>query len=598
MTPYIFLLLIPPIISAVIAVVAWRRRSVPGARALAWLMTAATVWAVAYVLELFSGDVAGKLLWNRVVYVGYAATPLAWIVFALDYTGRGSWLTRRNLALLAIVPVLTVVLVWTNSSHSLFYSSPSLIPSGPFVTLHLNREPLFWVSLAYSYGMLVLGTLLILQVFLTASPWYRSQTGVVLASTLVPGIGSAPYLLDVTRINLTPSSICLGGLLILWGVVRMSLLDLTPVAREAVVQSIDDGMVVLDAQHRVVDLNPAAERILGCPAKQAIGKPAADLVPQWYKLAACGEKATEGHLEISLPGEGAQAERFYDVRFSRQRGPRAEAACCLLVWRDITRHRQVEEALRRSNAELQARNEELDAFAHTVAHDLKDSLAFFVSAAHLLITDHTTMTDKELEGWLGSIQGKGLKMCHVTDSLLMLATVHKSQIPVGPVEMATIVAEACQRLAPTIEEYRAEMVMPSSWPTAAGYGPWLEEVWLNLIDNAIKYGGHPPRIEMGYSPPDPDGTGLIGFWVRDNGPGLTPEQQARLFEPLAELPRVRGIGHGLGLSIVRRIVEKLGGQVTVECESAPGHGAVFCFTLPEASSEDDAASPAPRAPQS
>jgi len=397
------------------------------------------------------------------------------------------------------------------------------------------------------------------------------------------------FLTDVTRINLTPFAFSLTGLAILWGMLRMSLLDLTPVTREAAVQAMDDGIMMLDAQHRVVDLNPAAARIVGRPAKQAIGKPAAELVPHWPELAACGEKATEGHLEVSLPAEGEQAQRFYDVRFSRQPSPQAKGGCCLLVWRDITNRREVEEALRQSNAELKARNEELDAFAHTVAHDLKDSLAFFVSAADLLVTEHSAMTDKELEGWLKSMQGKGMKMCRVTDSLLLLATVHRSQIPVGPVEMAEIVAEACQRLAPTIEAYQAEMVMPSSWPAAVGYGPWLEEVWLNLIDNAIKHGGRPPRVELGYSSLDPDRTALVKFWVRDNGQGLTAQEQARLFEPLAELPRVRGMGYGLGLSIVRRIVEKLGGQVTVECESAPGQGAVFCFTLPEADSDDDSA---------
>ena len=582
MTPYILPFFVPPTISAVIAVVAWRRRSVPGAHSLAWLMAAAAVWALAYVLELQSADLPDKLFWNRVVYLGIAVTPLAWIVFALDYTGRGSWLTRRNLALLAAVPVLTVVMVWTNNSHSLYYSNPSLIPSGPFVTLHLNWGPFFWVALAYSYGMLVLGTLLVLRVFLTALPWYRRQTGVVLAGTLAPWIANALYLLDVTRVNLTPFTFSLSGLLILWGVVRMALLDLTPVAREAVVHAMDDGIVMLDAQQRIVDLNPSAERIVGCPAKQAIGRPAAELVPHWPELAACGEKATEGHLEVLIPGEGKQAQRFYDIQFSRLYGPQAKAACCLLVWRDITRRRQVEEALRQSNAELQARNEELDAFAHTVAHDLKDSLAYLVSAADLVATEHTTMTDEELEVWLASIQGKGLMMCHVTDSLLLLATVRKGQVPVGPVEMGGVVAEACQRLTPTIEEYRAEMVMPSAWPAAVGYGPWLEEVWLNLIDNAIKHGGRPPRVEMGYLPPDADEAASISFWVRDNGPGLTCEQVARLFEPLAELPRVRGMGYGLGLSIVRRIVEKLGGQVTVECEDAPGHGAVFFFTLPRA----------------
>jgi len=123
---------------------------------------------------------------------------------------------------------------------------------------------------------------------------------------------------------------------------------------------------------------------------------------------------------------------------------------------------------------------------------------------------------------------------------------------------------------------------------ALGYMPWVEEIWVNYLSNAIKYGGRPPRLELGADPlPNPPpqageglGGGMIRFWVRDHGAGLTPEDQARLFTPFTRLDQVRVKGHGLGLSIVRRIVEKLGGQVGVE--SQVGQGSTFSFTLPGA----------------
>jgi two-component system sensor histidine kinase/response regulator len=100
-------------------------------------------------------------------------------------------------------------------------------------------------------------------------------------------------------------------------------------------------------------------------------------------------------------------------------------------------------------------------------------------------------------------------------------------------------------------------------------------VWANYISNAIKYGGRPPHIELGATAQD---DGMVRFWVRDNGAGLTPEEQTRLFIPFTRLDQVQVKGHGLGLSIVRRIVGKLGGQVGVE--SQVGQGSVFSFTLP------------------
>ncbi|MCL4294131.1 MAG: ATP-binding protein [Anaerolineae bacterium] len=118
--------------------------------------------------------------------------------------------------------------------------------------------------------------------------------------------------------------------------------------------------------------------------------------------------------------------------------------------------------------------------------------------------------------------------------------------------------------------------MPSIWPVALGYSPWIEEVWLNYLSNAITYGGQPPHLELGATE---RGDGLVSFWVRNNGPGLTPEEQAKLFTPFTRLNQVQTQGHGLGLSIARRIVEKLEGEVSVE--SKPGQGSVFSFTLPK-----------------
>jgi two-component system sensor histidine kinase/response regulator len=137
------------------------------------------------------------------------------------------------------------------------------------------------------------------------------------------------------------------------------------------------------------------------------------------------------------------------------------------------------------------------------------------------------------------------------------------------------VREALQRLTHVIEKHEVEVVVPKTWPVAVGYAPWIEEVWVNYLDNAIKYGGRPPRVELGAQElPD----GKVRFWVRDNGPGLLPEEQGRLFRPFTRLDQAHTKGHGLGLSIVRRIVEKLDGEVGVESED--GEGSVFSFTLP------------------
>jgi signal transduction histidine kinase len=173
------------------------------------------------------------------------------------------------------------------------------------------------------------------------------------------------------------------------------------------------------------------------------------------------------------------------------------------------------------------------------------------------------------------IAQSGHKINRIIDELLLLAVVRKlDEVEMEPLDMASVVAESRRRLAYMIDESQAKVALPDAWPVASGYGPWVEEVWANYLSNAIKYGGQPPHVEFGATE-QADGT--VRFWVRDNGPGLTPEEQDRLFTPFTRLDQVRAKGHGLGLSIVRRIVEKLGGQVGVESEI--GRGSKFYFTL-------------------
>jgi len=251
--------------------------------------------------------------------------------------------------------------------------------------------------------------------------------------------------------------------------------------------------------------------------------------------------------------------------------------------------RQADEALRQYATELKARNEELDAFAHTVAHDLKNPLNNVINSAELLTQGDATLLDETRQECLQTIVRSALKMGNIIDELLLLAGVRRTEVVTEPLDMAGIVAEARLRLVHLIGDTQADIILQdaSAWPVARGYGPWVEEVWVNYLSNALKYGGQPPRVELGADPLSipltsggEEGRDMVRFWVRDNGQGVTPEDQARLFTPFTRLDQARAKGHGLGLSIVRRIVEKLGGQVGVGSDGVPGQGSTFFFTLP------------------
>lgn len=232
------------------------------------------------------------------------------------------------------------------------------------------------------------------------------------------------------------------------------------------------------------------------------------------------------------------------------------------------------DSLRQQNLDLQERVEELDTFAHTVAHDLKGSFGALICFAATLKEDYDRLSAEQRQKCLDNLVNTAYKLNNVVDELLLLAEMREADVVLNPLYMAPIVTAAQHRLDSMIEDSKAEIVLPATWPTVQGYAAWVEEVWVNYLSNAIKYGGRPPRMELG-ADLRPDG--MVRFWLRDNGQGLTLDQQVHLFKPFTRLDRVRADGHGLGLSVVQHIVNKLGGRVGVE--SVLGKGSVFSFTL-------------------
>jgi two-component system, sensor histidine kinase and response regulator len=235
--------------------------------------------------------------------------------------------------------------------------------------------------------------------------------------------------------------------------------------------------------------------------------------------------------------------------------------------------RKLQRALEENNRELQYQNQELESFAHTVAHDLKNPINVIVNYTEMLLEDFQ-LEEQAIE-CVDNIGLASRKMTDIINSLLLLASSRKQAVEMKLIDMNITIEEVRQRLAHMSSEFQAEIIQPDNWHQAIGYAAWIEEVWTNYFTNALKYGGRPPKVELGSTDL---GNGYIKFWVKDNGNGLSPEEQQHLFVPFTRISQVRVEGHGLGLSIVQRIVERCGGQVGVE--SQKGTGSTFFFTLP------------------
>lgn len=231
--------------------------------------------------------------------------------------------------------------------------------------------------------------------------------------------------------------------------------------------------------------------------------------------------------------------------------------------------------IHRLQQQLAAQNAELNAFAHTVAHDLKSPLAVVLGYTGLLMEDLSASMPAEALKFLEKVDEGTRKAAKIVDELLLLAGIGEQTVTLTAVDNHLIVLAAIGCLHLKIQEYNAKITYADAWPLAQGYEPWLEEVWANYISNALKYGGRPPQITLGATPLK---NGMIQFWVQDNGPGVAAADQGKLFAEFSRIDTERAHGHGLGLSIVKRIVQRLGGEVGLESEV--GEGSKFYFTLP------------------
>ncbi len=333
----------------VIAFFAWRRRGTPGAAALAFLMVAGVVWGLAYALSLSSATPPAKYFWDDIKYLGIVAVPSAWLAFALGYTGRGCWLTPRKLLLLAIEPLATLLLIFTNEAHGLFWISRNLTTIEP-----VSWGPWFWIHTAYSYLLVLVGTVFLIRALVSSATLYRGQRVALLVGALVLWLGNAANisgLIPAGYPDPAPFAFVVTGVAFLWALLRYGLLDIVPVARSAVIDGMRDGMIVLDTRDRIVELNPAAQLLLGRPASKAVGRHVSQVMPGWVAMLERHRDAEEGHEEATVLGD-EPAPRTHEFTFSALRDRSGQSTGRLILVRDITERKRAEEELRHSEYEL------------------------------------------------------------------------------------------------------------------------------------------------------------------------------------------------------------------------------------------------------
>lgn len=331
-----------------------RKRNAPGSTTLRALLVVMSMWSATAAAIYIQDGFAGKVFWLNVMVVPVAIAPILFMTFILKFSGSPVWVTRRALTLLYTFSIVFILLQWTNSYHHLVLSSVQLVEQDGFSALKIQRGPVYFVNLAIAYGTVTMGILTLVREALRASHLYRNQYRLLLLGCIVPLAFSIYSQLDYNALgNLDTSPISFGitGVIFAFTTLRTHFMDLIPVARSHLIENMGDGVLVLDAQNRIADLNPAMEVLLAEQPQQLLGKCAFETFGGWVEKTSAIFGDFELKTEVRLPSMPSQ---ILDLRMTPLYDKNDLINGRLLVFRDITERKEVEKRLRDANFRLKS----------------------------------------------------------------------------------------------------------------------------------------------------------------------------------------------------------------------------------------------------
>jgi PAS domain S-box-containing protein len=588
-------------IALVLALLTWDRTVVARARTFSVMMFGEALWSWGEALELLTVELPLKVLWYDVRVVGAMATILGLLAFVLVFTGRESWLASRRFLFVVAPAVVFTLIAWTNPWHHSFWGRIWNAQIGQnWVAMH-QYGPSFWIAFAYSYSLVAVSTGLLAQAVIRSTGIFRDQAAIMLFGVLLPWIVNFIDMAQVfgfIHVDTVAISFAVTGLAFLPGVFRYRLLDLTPAAWAAVIEGMNDPVVVIDPWGRICDWNPAARNLAGQPRGELRGIEATRAFGHWPALAErLGRLTEEGEGTFEIDGPDPAEPTWFDSRASRL-GEKSRHCGWVLVLRDITPHKRAEldrlKALEEeaARAEAESSSQAKDRFLASVSHELRTPLNPILAAVTALLED--PVISPSLRSALEMIQRNAHLEARLIDDLLDFARIGRGKLAlqretVDAHELINHVARICQ------DDLRSAQVQLDMYLAARRHlldadPVRIQQVLWNLVKNAIKFtpAGGSITVRSSNREGAENGShlgtngGRLIIEVSDTGIGIEPGDLQRIFDVFdhgddSHASRTRGLG--LGLSISRSIVEQHAGNL-IASSAGPDRGATFTVDLP------------------
>jgi len=554
-----------------LTIAAYRHRTERAATPLAGFLLGIGVWALGDAIRLAAPTGPAVLFWNRIAYAGIVVVPPTLLLFVLSYTGRTRWLRLRYVGALFVPSVLAYAIVLTNPSHGLWFEPASVTPQTAPPVLSEDWGVLWIVWAVYAYVVVLMVTYLMIREFVAhRAGIYRIQTGLVLFGVLLALAVNVPFVLGFLSFDPAPYVFTMSGLVFGTAIFRFQLLTTVPIARDVVLENMDSGVLVLDDEDRVADVNEQLVAMFDLDASAINGEPVESVFADYPAVQAHLDRTEQDDArgsEPNRPGETSPVEttrtdastdgdgttdetitvetdggtRHYALDVSPMHDAVETYVGRVVVFTDVTRRVHRWDQLRERTAELEATNERLDRFASVVSHDLRNPLNVIISHAELADDDGDAEPD------IDAIRDAATRMETMIDDVLTLAQQGET---VGQTEPVAI--EAVARSAWDLVDPAAATLAVDQSTTVQADATRLQALFENLFHNAITHGGSDVRVRVGTLPD--------GFFLEDDGVGIPPADRQQVFDAGYT---TRSDGTGLGLHIVENVVDAHGWNVTV-----------------------------------